>query len=743
MNVLFSLRGFPQIRIPFFLSTGGKFLAVLLAAALAAFFASAARAQLYTEATSIHGALPGGEGSPPERFGFGVAADGDTIVVSTPTGPLFGNVRAYVFVRGATGWVKQQDMGFPTANVAIAGDTLVGGGVIYIRSGGTWSVQHTLDTIQRPLAALQRDTLVVGAPLDRSQSASAYGGAAYVFTRSGSTWTQQAAFGPDPERAEELEGPVALDGDTFIAGVGSNSGGAYVFVRTATTWTRQARLTVPTSTGDGMGVALEGDTAVVSGPTDKKVYVFTRSGTAWTLVQTLSAPAGGTYFGFKLAFKGGILAVAADYGFLLYSRTSSGFVLAQAVTPAGYGYEGGLALANQGKLLVTGNPSADSSSGKVDIFSVPPAPAPGGGWKDIDVGAVGLAGGSTVNGSQVSVQGSGADIWDRADQFHFRSESLTGDGAIIARVGSAGSGNPWAKAGLMFREDVAPSSRTVMALVTPGGHLGLQARVDPADTTSFVDNWAGAPIWLMLARTGDVFDAFRSADGDHWTPIGSSTVKMPPTIHIGLAVSSHNNAVVNTATFSGIELVGREPPPPAATLVGSDLGTVAMPGNFTDSSGTLAIDAAGADIWNAADSGYFAHREITGDFDLRARVTSLTNTHVWAKAGLMVRESLAAGSRNVFTLLTAGNAAGMQVRAAANAATGFSAGPWIQAPYWVRLVRTGDAFQSMISSDGVTWQTVGMQTLALPATLHAGVAVSSHVAGTATHATVTDLRFGN
>ncbi len=699
-----------------------------------------ARAQLYTETSAIHGDPISGDDS----FGITVAASGNTIVVGTTSAPPHGPFRCYVYTLTTHGWDLQQHLDFPTYDVAIDGDTLVGGGVVYVRSGASWTVQQTPIGLEHPRAALQGDTLVLGNPNDRTQDH----GSVYVFVRSGSTWTQQAVFGPDaPTTSQMMGNSVALDGDTFIAGVNGSTTGAYVFVRSGTTWTRQTRLFLPTGNGADMKVALEGDTAAVSDPANDRVYIFTRSGTTWTLAQTLTMPAtGGNNFGHKLSLNGGILAVGADTVFYLYSKTSSGWILAQTLVPPAngsgdYGYDGGAALANEGKLFVTGKPTNQL----VHVFSVPPPPAPGSGWRDTDIGAVGVAGGSSITGDAGEVRGSGSDIWENADQFHFRSETLTGNGAIIARVTSAGSGNPWAKVGLMFREDVAPASRTVTAFVTPGDHLGLQARAATADSSTFVDGgWAGAPIWLMLSRTGDVFDAFRSDDGSHWTPIGSATVKMTATIHVGLAVCSHDNTVLNTGTYSGIELVGSTPPPPPpGTLTDSDLGTVGVAGTHSESGGVITIDAAGADIWNEADSGYFLHREITGDFDIRAHVTALANTNPWAKAGVMVRESLDANARNVFTLVTAGNAAGMQVRSATGAATTFSAGPWYNPPLWVRLVRTGNNFQSFISGDGATWQSVGTATVALPATLHAGLAVSSHVANTTTHATIEGLDFGD
>src|SRR5205085_10068971 len=100
------------------------------------------------------------------------------------------------------------------------------------------------------------------------------------------------------------------------------------------------------------------------------------------------------------------------------------------------------------------------------------APPPPGNWRAGDVGAVGAAGSSSESGGVVTMTGAGGDIWESADAFHFRSQRLTGDGAIIACVASMGNTHPWAKVGVMFREDLTPGSREVMAFITPASHSG-------------------------------------------------------------------------------------------------------------------------------------------------------------------------------------------------------------------------------------------------------------------------------
>jgi regulation of enolase protein 1 (concanavalin A-like superfamily) len=815
----------------------GSLFAVLLGGLVVLLQPLVARAQLYTDTQTLFG-----DPNTAEYFGYYVAASGDTLVVSTSS-----NKRIYVYVHTPAGWVLQQkiaanysDQSF--GRIAIDGDTLVAGNEIYVRSGGVWTLQQALPFGGDPRPAVQGDTVVIGVPRASNGDAN---GSVYVFTRSGTKWTQQALLFPDTPGQVQMGVQVRIDRGTIVAATQNGSFGAafgaYVFTGSGATWTQQAKLVSPTG-GWWMSVAIDGDTIALSDPPNNRIYMFARSGTSWSITDTIPIPmTGGNYFGDQLALSGGILAASADGMFYVLSKTSSGWIDAQSFPRSGDAF-GSLDLTRHGKTFVLSNPYDNTqayANGIVEVFTVPPPPPPGSGWHDVDVGATGVAGGSADNNGTVTVRGSGADIWDQADQFHFRTATLAGDGAIIAHVTSSGTGNPWSKIGLMFREDLAPASREVTAFVTPGNHLGVQFRADTADTSVFQEaGWVEAPLWLMLARSGDTFAGYRSDDGNAWTPIGSTTALMPQTIHVGLAVSSHDNATLNTGTFAAVEIVPTGPPSPdgpnppsnlggnlagninvrlqwtdnsgdetgfaieralgnangayypvasvgantteytdwglaanttysyrvrsvrndvtsvpsntftittlsqpSGTLSGQDIGDVTVPGSYSSTNGVMTINAAGTDIWDQADSFFFIHLEISGDFDIRARVTALGDTNPWAKAGVMIRESLDPQSPNVCTLLTADNAAGMQSRDSFGATTTFTAGPWVHAPCWTRLVRRGDTFESLISEDGVNWTTIATRTVAMAATVHAGVAVTSHAPATTTQATVSALLF--
>src|SRR5713226_4664760 len=73
-------------------------------------------------------------------------------------------------------------------------------------------------------------------------------------------------------------------------------------------------------------------------------------------------------------------------------------------------------------------------------------------WQDQDVGAVAVAGSASWTSNTVRLTGSGADIWDVVDAFHYVFQLWSGDGIVVAEVGSLSNTDPWAKTGLMFRQ---------------------------------------------------------------------------------------------------------------------------------------------------------------------------------------------------------------------------------------------------------------------------------------------------
>jgi hypothetical protein len=153
-----------------------------------------------------------------------------------------------------------------------------------------------------------------------------------------------------------------------------------------------------------------------------------------------------------------------------------------------------------------------------------------------------------------TMTGSGADIWDNADQFHFAFKEFTGAGAIIAKVESVENTDPWAKAGVMIRDTLEPNSRNIAVLVTPenGVRFQYRSRTDSSTDRNFQEGIT-APQWVRLERTiGGLVKAYYSADGTAWTLLNMTVVSMDMPLYIGLAVTSHNVDATCEAKFSNV-----------------------------------------------------------------------------------------------------------------------------------------------------------------------------------------------
>ena len=179
-------------------------------------------------------------------------------------------------------------------------------------------------------------------------------------------------------------------------------------------------------------------------------------------------------------------------------------------------------------------------------------------WKAMDIGAT-LAGKSTIAGTNATVSGAGADIWNTADQFQYLSQPLTGDGEITVKVVSQGNTNSWAKAGLMMRESTAAGSRFANIFVTPAQGIVAQYRGGTGQAAlQHASVTGGAPSWLRLRRQGNSFTASYSSNGTNWTQLGNvpMSVTMSSTIQVGLAVTSHDANLLSQVQFTDLSLTG-------------------------------------------------------------------------------------------------------------------------------------------------------------------------------------------
>jgi phosphatidylserine/phosphatidylglycerophosphate/cardiolipin synthase-like enzyme/regulation of enolase protein 1 (concanavalin A-like superfamily) len=227
-----------------------------------------------------------------------------------------------------------------------------------------------------------------------------------------------------------------------------------------------------------------------------------------------------------------------------------------------------------------------------------------------------------------------------------------------------------------------------------------------------------------------------SSDYKKWTVTGLA----PGRKYFWRIVSRTMANIANTSsTFSFTVGSGAPPPPLPAGWTSRDIGAVSAAGSASFSGSTWTVTGSGADIWGAADAFHFASRTMTGDGTVTARVATLTNTQAWTKAGVMIRETLTAGSKHATMFVSAGKGLAFQRRVSTGGAMTHTAGSAVAAPHWVRLVRSGNTFSAYTSSNGSSWTLVGTQTISMASTVYVGLAVTSHQNGTLSTASFTNV----
>ncbi len=221
-----------------------------------------------------------------------------------------------------------------------------------------------------------------------------------------------------------------------------------------------------------------------------------------------------------------------------------------------------------------------------------------------DIGATGARGSTVSGGNSISVAGAGADIGGTIDAFHFAQQSWGGDGTLVMRVAGLQPTATWAKVGVMFREDLAPGSRYVMAAVNPSGDGALLSRASPDGGSTFKISAASySSMWVKLTRLGSAFEAYQSRDGVTWLQIGSATVDMPLNIYAGVAVTSDVPGTLCTATVDHLSISAQwNPSVPTAP---TNLQSVVVSASRTEHRWQDGTSAATYDVERSSDGVHF------------------------------------------------------------------------------------------------------------------------------------------
>jgi hypothetical protein len=246
-----------------------------------------------------------------DQFGYSVSINGNYAIVGAiaddDAGTSSGS--AYIFIRSGSSWSQQAKL---TASDAVAGDAF------------GWSVD------------ISGDYAIVGASTAGDGAGTSFVGSAYIFVRSGTSWSQQAELiASDAKAGDRFGWSVSIDGDYAIVGT-LNADAAYVFVRSGTSWSEQQILTATgVYSGDrfGYSVGISGDYAIVGAEESSIVafeagsaYIFVRSGTSWSQQAELIASdaAGNDSFGHSVSMDGDYVVVGTSGAEAAYVFVRSG-----------------------------------------------------------------------------------------------------------------------------------------------------------------------------------------------------------------------------------------------------------------------------------------------------------------------------------------------------------------------------------------------------------------------------------
>ena len=192
------------------------------------------------------------------------------------------------------------------------------------------------------------------------------------------------------------------------------------------------------------------------------------------------------------------------------------------------------------------------------IFTAVPAavtlPSP---WTTADIGTAAGEGATGLQSGKYILISSGTAIGGPADSFRSVSQTLVGDGTIIARVTSIENTGSWPKAGVIIRESTDVNARQAAVVVSPTNGISWQYRHNVGGSGVVVAGPAAqsAPVWLKLVREGSRFTGSWSVDGVTWTEVGGTNIAMGASAVIGLAATSDTATRLGRAEFTDVAVV--------------------------------------------------------------------------------------------------------------------------------------------------------------------------------------------
>jgi fibronectin type 3 domain-containing protein len=270
----------------------------------------------------------------------------------------------------------------------------------------------------------------------------------------------------------------------------------------------------------------------------------------------------------------------------------------------------------------------------------------------------------------------------------------------------------------------------IAALGIVYGDLPNQPPFTPTGLTATASNAAISLTWNTAVGADSYMIGRSTITGGPYTNIASG-VTGTSYLDTGLNNGTAYYYVVAATNAYGVssnsaEASATPAPPVPSPWQTQDIGAVGIAGGSLYANGVFTVTGAGADIQGTADAFRFDYVTTTGNCTIIARVVSVQNIDPWSKAGVMIRQSLDAGAANAFVAVTPGNGVTWQYRSSAGGGTSWNNTGSLNAPYWVKLVRSASAFTGYCSPDGTNWTQQGTTTITMSSNVYVGLALTSH-----------------
>jgi len=395
---------------------------------------------------------------------------------------------------------------------------------------------------------------------------------------------------------------------------------------------------------------------------------------------------------------------------------SGTLILGGSSTFAGGTYGGSVVFSNSGKLKYDRTASAQTFSGVI---------SGAGSLTKSNTGTLTLSatntytGTTTVSGGTLSVTGALS-----TGAVTVQSGGTLGGTGTIGGAITVQSGGTLAPSGTLTASSTLSLAGATQIHTAKSGTTLSNGKVTGLTSVSYGGTLTITHDGPTALASGDSFTLFSAT-----TRTGSFSSISLPTLASGLTWDA--SRLIVDGTLSVVAL--------PANWTAADIGTTGGAGGtgYNSTTGVYTVSGSGADIWGTADAFQFASTTMSGDGEIRARVTSQTNTAGWAKAGVMMRDGATAGAAHAMMVITPSNGFANQYRATAGGSSSHIAGPALNTVpnNWVRLTRSGTLFTTYVSADGTSWTQVGQETITMSSTINVGLAVDSASAGTLSTAT--------